>query len=128
MGTGFGMLLEFFSSRDGEVIVDECTEWVLFLDAKVWVEPPTGFDIELPFTSREPGKVPIELDLSIDELLTSVNGFGPPDTECEGRSERRSRYPMHETVDSRSTCPGVRSENPSVVHPCCRSGISLVSY
>ena len=83
MGTGFGMPLEFFSSGDGEVVVDEeGTEWVLFLDAKVWVEPPTGFDIELPFTSREPGEVPIELDLSIDELLASVNGFGPPDTDC----------------------------------------------
>jgi len=72
--------LELFSSGEGEGIVDEGTEWVLFLDAKVWVGRLTGFDIELPFTSREPGGVPTELDLNIDALLISFNGRGPLDT------------------------------------------------
>lgn len=34
MGTGFGRLLELFKSGEGEVIVDEGTELVLFLDSK----------------------------------------------------------------------------------------------
>ena len=82
-GTGFGRVLEFFTNGDGEVVVDdEGTEWVLFLDPKVWAGPVTGFDTELLCTGREPGMVPNELDLSIDELLASVNGLGPPDTDC----------------------------------------------
>ena len=69
-----------FSNGEGEGIVDEGTEWVLFLDAEVWVGRLAGFDIELPFTSRELGGVPRELDLSIDALLVSFNGRGPFDT------------------------------------------------
>ena len=76
--------MELFSNGEGEGIVDEGTEWVLFLDAKVWVGRLTGFDIELPFASREPGEVPRELDLSIDALLVSFNGRGPLDTGCVG--------------------------------------------
>jgi len=62
--------------------VDEGTEWVLFLDAKVWAGRLTGFDIELPFTSREPGGVPRELDLNIDALFVSFSGRGPLETDC----------------------------------------------
>ena len=82
MGTGFGRLLELFSSGEGETDVDEGTEWVLFLESKGWVGRVTGFDIELPFASREPSVPPNELDLSIDELAVSFNGFGPLDTDC----------------------------------------------
>jgi hypothetical protein len=41
-----------------------------------------AFDIELPFMSREPGELPNELDLSIDELLVSFKGLGPIDKGC----------------------------------------------
>ena len=80
--------MEFFSNGEGEGIVDEGTEWVLFLDAKVWVGRLAGFDIELPFTSREPGEFPRELDLSIDALLVNFRGRGPVETDCAwgGRS------------------------------------------
>jgi len=81
-GTGFGRLLELFSNGEGETVVDEGTEWVLFLEFKGWVGRAAGFDIELPFTSREACVFPIELDLSIDALLASFNGFGPLDTDC----------------------------------------------
>ena len=85
MGTGFGRILGLFSSGEGDVVIDEeGTEWVLFLDPKVWAGLVTGFDIELPFASREPGELPNELDLSIDELLPRVNGLGPLDTDCAG--------------------------------------------
>jgi len=86
-GTGFGRLLELFSNGEGEGIVEEGTEWVLFLDARDWVVWLTGFDIELPFTSREPGEFPRELDLNIEALLVNFNGRGPLDTGCvDGRS------------------------------------------
>lgn len=77
-----------FSSGEGEIVADDGTEWVLFLVFKVWVERVTGFDVELPFTSRELGGFPNELDLSIDELFVNFNGFGPLDTDCArgGRS------------------------------------------
>lgn len=74
-----------FSSGEGETFVDEGTEWVLFLDSEAWVGRVTEFDIELLFTSRELREVPVELDLSIDELLVSFNGLGPPDVSG-GRS------------------------------------------
>lgn len=80
-GTGFGRVLELFSREEG-VVMDEGTEWVLFLDPKVWVWGVTGVDIELPFTGRELGKFPNELDLSIDELVASFNGLGPLDMGC----------------------------------------------
>lgn len=32
--------------------------------------------------SREPGGFPIEVDLNIDELVISLSGLGPLDTDC----------------------------------------------
>ena len=40
-----------------------------------------AFNIKLPFTSREPGEVPNELDLRIDELLINFSGLDPLDDE-----------------------------------------------
>ncbi|KAF9646446.1 hypothetical protein BDM02DRAFT_3130398 [Thelephora ganbajun] len=76
------LLLEFFKSGEGDIVVDEGTEWVLFLDFKVWVGRVPGLDTELPFASREPGEFPNELDLSIDELVANFNGLGPLDKDC----------------------------------------------
>lgn len=79
-GTGLGRLLEFFRSGDGETFTEEGgPDLVRFLESKLPVGGVPGFGIELPFTSREPGEVPNELDLSIDELLVSFNGLGPLD-------------------------------------------------
>jgi hypothetical protein len=73
--------LEPFGSGEGEALVDEGTEWVLFLSSKDWVGRVTGFDTEFPLAGRELGVFPSELDLSIDELLVSFNGLGPVDTD-----------------------------------------------
>lgn len=55
---------------------------VRFLESKLPAGGVTGFDIEPPFTSREPGEVPNELDLSIEELVASFRGLGPFDACC----------------------------------------------
>lgn len=64
------------------MVVDEGPDLVRFLESKILVGGVTGFDIELALTSRDPGEFPIELDLSIDELLISFNGLGPLDKGC----------------------------------------------
>lgn len=64
------------------MVVKEGPDLVRFLESKLPVGGVPGFDIEPPITSREPGELPIELDLSIEELVASFNGLGPPDKEC----------------------------------------------
>ena len=73
--------MEFFKSGDGETVAKEGPDLVRFLESMLPVVGVPGFDIELPFTSREPGEVPNELDLSIDELLINFSGLGPLDDE-----------------------------------------------
>lgn len=60
-------------------IVIEGPDLVRFLESMLPVGGVRGFVIELPFINREPGELPNELDLSIDELLVSFNGLGAPD-------------------------------------------------
>lgn len=84
---GFGRLLEFFKSGDGDAVVDEGTDRVRFLESELPVGR-TGIGIEPPFAGREPRELPNELDLSIVELLVNFNGLGPLDKDCAscGRS------------------------------------------
>jgi hypothetical protein len=70
--------LEFFKSGDGDTVIDGGTDLVRFLESKLPVERTTGFDIERPLAS---GGFPSEVDLSIDELVASFSGLGPPDKD-----------------------------------------------
>lgn len=74
--------MELFKSGDGEIVIDEGPDLVRFLESRLPVRGVPGIDVELPFTSRELGEVPNELDLSIDELFASFNGLGPLDGDC----------------------------------------------
>lgn len=86
MGTGFGRLLEFFKSGEGETVANEGPDWARLLESKLpvgrTVERTVGVEGEVAFTGREPGELPSELDLSIDELLVSFSGLGPLDKDC----------------------------------------------
>ena len=92
--------MELLSSGEGETVVDEGTEWVLFLDSKTLVGRTTGLDIELPLARCEPREPPNELDLSIDELPINFNGLGPLDKDCDRSIAPNSDVPGTLLTDS----------------------------